>query len=338
MNSKSIQSQFESFIPKTIGHLRREYPNGVQHRLFGDQDIGCRPRQLHPAFYGCYDWHSAVHSHWQVARAIRHFPRATFVDAGIAALDSSLTPVNIATEVDYISNRTTFEMPYGMAWLLQLTAELREWNNTHALRWLDALSPLEKHAAAQFRVYLGKMGHPVRTGTHNQSAFSLGLAYDWALVASDDELLAQIRAKALQLFGSDQNAPFAYEPSGSDFLSPTLAEADLMRRVLVPDELAGWLVRFLGKHGQEQMKAHLQPVGVGDFSDGQLAHFAGLNMSRAWMLSKIATALPHNNSLATTFAQLAKRHQEQGLGSALHDDYMVSHWAPTFVIYLLTGR
>lgn len=336
--SLDTQSLFESFIPLTITNLHREYPNGIAHRLFDDSDVQCKPSQLHPAFYGCYDWHSAVHSHWQVARAIRLFPNAAFVADGITALNRSLTREKIATELAYLPQRQTYEMPYGMAWLLQLTAELHEWGSDNAQRWLSALTPLEDHAVVQFRKYLDKMERPVRTGTHNQTAFSLGLVWDWATETGDKAMQDQIRSRAIHYFGHNTNAPFAYEPSGTDFLSPTLAEADLMRRVLEQNEFSGWLSGFLGENGIEALQTYLQPVEVGDFSDGQLAHFAGLNMSRAWMLEKIAMTVHPNNPFQEPIAQLAQAHRDAGLGSALHEDYMVSHWAPTFVVYLLTKR
>lgn len=334
----TTKSKLEAFIPLTISNVHREYPNGIAHRLFDDADEACRPSLLHPAFYGCYDWHSAVHSHWQVVRAIRLFSDAAFVTDGRAALNRSLTHENIVTEVAYLHQRQTYEMPYGMAWLLQLTAELREWAGEDAQRWLMALKPLEDHAAEQFRGYLNKMEHPVRTGAHNQTAFSLGLVWDWAAEIGDRAMQEQIRSRAIHYFENDTDAPFAYEPSGTDFLSPTLGEADLMRRLLEPTEYANWLARFMGANGEERLQAYLQPVEVGDFSDGQLAHFAGLNMSRAWMLQKIAAAVPLSSSLATPITRLAQAHRNVGLGSALHKDYMVSHWAPTFVVYLLTER
>jgi len=328
---------FESFIPTTIVSLLRIYPNGILHKLDHDDDAR-PPLSLHPAFYGCYDWHSAVHSHWQLIRAIRTVPDGAFVSAAMDALNQTLTVENIAAEVDYLRGRPTFEMPYGMAWLLQLCAELREWQNEDALGWLSILSPLEMHAAAQFLAYLRKMPFPVRSGLHNQTAFSLGLVYDWAQIAGESELLGEICNRSGNFYLQDKDAPLAYEPSGSDFLSPTLAEADLMRRVLDQAEFVVWLDGFLGVDAAQRLTAHLQPVGIADYADGQLAHFTGLNMSRAWMLQKIGLALPADHLLRGDLLALAQRHQDAGIDSALHDDYMVSHWAPTFVVYLLTSR
>lgn len=329
------QTLFESFIPTTIDNILRVYPNGILHQMTSDEDA-LPPHVLHPAFYGCYDWHSAVHSHWQLIRAIQSFPNAPFAAPALAALQQTLTAENLATEMTYVADRDHFEMPYGMAWLLQLCAELREWDTDQARQWLNWLTPLEDHAAAQFAKYLNKMPFPVRTGLHNQTAFSLGLVFDWAQTAGRPDLLDLIRTRGRDFYLADRNAPLAYEPSGSDFLSPALAEADLMRRVLDQDEFVMWLDGFFGVDAAQKLTSHWQPVGIADFSDGQLAHFTGLNMSRAWMLRKIGRALPDDHHLRTVLLELAQTHQEVGIPSVLHEDYMVSHWAPTFVVYLLT--
>lgn len=335
---QSYQALFESFVPQTVDNLRREFPNGIQHRLFADDDTICKPRQLHPAFFGSYDWHSAVHSHWQVVRAIRFCPDAAFVPDALVALDRNLTEGHLAGEMAYLEQRPNFEMPYGMAWLLQLCTELRTWDHPKSQRWLAALRPLESHAVDRFRAYTTKMDYPVRTGLHNQSAFALGLACDWARSVGEGELASQIDVRARTYFGQDVNAPLAYEPSGTDFLSPALAEADLMRRVLPQNEFVDWLDQFLGQNGANRLQNTLKPVDIGDYADGQLVHFAGLNMSRAWMLAAIGSALPADLPLRHTVLSLAQQHQERGISSALHADYMVSHWAPTFVVYLLTER
>ncbi|MEM7131475.1 MAG: DUF2891 domain-containing protein [Chloroflexota bacterium] len=334
----SNQSLFESFIPVTMANLEREYPNGLLHRLFGDDDVVCQPSALHPAFYGCYDWHSSVHSFWQVVRAIRTYPHASYVDEGVALLHRCLTTEKIAVEMAYLAERGSFEMPYGMAWLLQLAAELREWATPQAQSWLSTLEPLEAHASNQFRHYLEKLPFPVRTGLHSQTAFALGLVYDWSQIALDLDLAAQVESRSRTFYLDDQNAPLVYEPSASDFLSPTLSEADLMRRVLGQVEFAEWLGKFLGEEVEDSLATYLQPVGIADFSDGQLAHFTGLNMSRAWMLKKIGQALPDSHHLVDPMLELAQQHQDAGTIHALHNDYMVSHWAPTFVVYLLTNR
>jgi hypothetical protein len=334
-----IQAIIEQLAPITIANIAREYPNGIMHHFVDvGEAISGTPATLHPAFYGCYDWHSAVHCHWQLVRAIRLYPAAAFVPAAIAALNRSLTVENIAVELRYVTQRPSYEMPYGMAWLLQLLAELREQDTAQSNEWQEILSPLETHAAARFRAYLQRLPYPVRTGLHNQTAFALALAWDWAQVAGDQELSALIGERARHFYLGDVAAPLAYEPSGSDFLSPALAEADLLCRILPAGEFSDWLWGFLGTAMVETLPQRLAPVHVVDFADGQLAHYSGLNISRAWMLRGIASALPAADVRKPMLTDLAQAHQALGLSDALHPDYMVSHWAPTFALYLLSNR
>lgn len=326
-------------LPQTLANLLREYPNGIQHSFVAEgETLSCTPASLHPAFYGCYDWHSAVHSCWQVVRAIRLLPDGSFVPQATALLNHLLTAENLAVEMAYIAPRPDYETPYGMAWLLQLLAELREAEGQPFASWRDVLTPLEKHAAARFRRYAARLPFPVRTGLHNQSAFSLRLVWDWTQTAGDDELAETVATHARRLYLADRDAPLAYEPSGSDFLSPSLAQADLLRRVLSQAEFSDWLTGFYGEDMVESLPRRLAPVQVVDPADGQLAHFAGLNLSRAWMLQGIATALADDDPRRAALLSLAEAHVAAGLPDALHPDYMISHWAPTFALYLLTHR
>lgn len=326
-------------LPQTLANLLREYPNGIQHGFVAEgETLSCTPASLHLAFYGCYDWHSAVHGVWQVVRAIRLIPNGDFVPAAVETLNRLLTPDNLAVELAYVTARPGYEMPYGMAWLLRLTAELREAEDEPFAAWRSALTALESHAAARFRRYVARLPYPVRTGLHSQTAFSLGLAWDWAQTAGDSELTALIDTHSRRLFLADRDAPLAFEPSASDFLSPSLAEADLLRRVLPRPELTTWLTGFFGEGMVETLPARLAPVQVVDPADGQLAHFAGLNLSRAWMLQGIASALADDDPRRAVILSLAEAHASAGLPDTLHPDYMVSHWAPSFALYFLTGR
>jgi len=327
----------EQAVPVTIGNLHREYPNGIQYHWLEATTL-LSPSALHPAFYGCYDWHSAVHCHWQLLRAIRLYPDAPFVAAATAALDRSFTAANIASELAHVQQRPSFEMPYGMAWLLQLMAELREQSSPLVDAWRTILTPLEAHAAHRFRAYVTHLPYPVRSGLHNQTAFSLGLAWDWARTAGDQELLDLLGARAQHFYLADVAAPLEYEPSGTDFLSPALAEADLLRRVLPPEQFGAWLWEFLGQDMLDTLAARLALVHVVDFADGQLSHYSGLNSSRAWMLEGIASVLPMDDPRRALLLDLATQHRTLGLPDALHPDYMVSHWAPTFALYLISGR
>src|SRR5712691_7170904 len=224
----------------------REYPNKIAHVLSGEDDVR-PPHVLTPAFYGCYDWHSAVHGHWLLARLARSFPTAPFAAPARAALAKSLTTVNIAGEVAYLlgKGRTTFERPYGLAWVLQLAAELRDWDDPDARVWAGALSPLEAEAALRFEQWLPKLARPIRIGEHDQTAFAFALVLDWAESAGQARTRDVVAARARDFYLEDRDCPLRYEPSGQDFLSPCLAEADLMRRLLTPARFATWLSAFL---------------------------------------------------------------------------------------------
>lgn len=272
---------------KTVELIDREYPNGIRLTLHGPPRSRITPRAIYPAFFGCYDWHSAVHSHWQIVRALRYTDDAAFETAVRAAAAEHLTPGNIATEMVWVHERPAFEMPYGMAWLLRLCRELRDWDDPQGQDWLAALAPMERHAIDRFERYCERLVLPVRGGMHNQSAFSLGLVWD---SVDDPHLRDLITDAARRWFGDDTDVDTGYEPSAADFLSPSLSEADLMRRVLPTDEFVPWPDGF-APAGFDM----LRPVEVVDPSDGQLAHWAGLNLSRSWMMSSIAAALPDDH-------------------------------------------
>jgi len=254
-------------------------------------------------------------------RALRLYPDAPFAPAATAALNRSFTPANIAGELAYLRQRPGFELPYGMAWLLQLLGELRQQAAPQTDHWRNILAPLENHATERLRHYLARLPYPIRSGVHNQSAFAMTLALDWAHTANDESLATLIADKALAFFAADRDAPLAYEPSGADFLSPTLAEADLVRRLLPQADFSRWLWQFWGPYTLETLPRCLTPLQVVDFSDGQLAHFTGLNLSRAWMLAGIAAALLATGPRRLVLPHLAHQHRETGLRDALHQSY-----------------
>ena len=315
----------EHLVGMALACVGREYPNHVSHLMASDSDAA-PPRKLTPAFFGCFDWHSAVHSHWLLARMCRLEPGADYAAKARAALARALTPENLAAEFDYLAARPAFERPYGMAWLLQLVAELHEWEDRDAQTWRDTLRPLEGHAAAVFENYLPKLSHPVRSGTHDQTAFSLGLVHDWARITGASQVRGLVERRSRAFYARDRCAPLSYEPSGHDFLSPSLAEADLMRRVLPPDAYRDWYAGFLGTF-------ELDPVTVPDAGDGHLVHLAGLNLSRAWMLEGIASAAP-----AGSLAAMITRHRAAGLAAFDSLTYAGAHWLATFAAYLTTRR
>ena len=318
--------------------IGREYPSHVSHALFSDADAH-PPRELTPAFFGSFDWHSAVHGHWTLARLARLELEAAFAPEARAALARSLTPERIAGELAYVSakGREGFERPYGLAWLLQLAAELREWEDPDAVRWREALAPLEAHAARRLAEWLPRLHWPVRSGEHSQTAFALGLALDWAKTAGED-LGSLIESRARELYGNDVAAPVAYEPSGHDFLSPALGEADLMRRVLPPGEFKAWLDRFLPGLGDETSRRWLTPVVSPDPSDGKLSHLDGLSLSRAWMLEGVAAGLPEADPRRAFLAAAAIDHGAAGLAAVTGEHYAGAHWLGSFAVYLTTRR
>ncbi len=319
----------ERFANLALACVHKEYPNHIGHTLNSDADVK-PPRELTPAFYGCYDWHSCVHGHWLLARLARTFPGAPFVPQARAALQDDITPEHIAGEVAYIrgAGRTSFERPYGLAWLLQLGAELREWNDPMAQRLATTLQPLEDAAGDRLKTWLPKLTAPIRIGEHDQSAFSFGLILD---STNDPKLAELVRERSRAFFLKDRNCPLAYEPSGEDFLSPCLAEADLMRRVLPKREYAAWLTKFLPK-------IDVQPAVVTDPSDPKLAHLDGLNLSRAWMLEGIVSGLPKGDPRIPHLRALAKEHADAGLAAVTGEHYEGGHWLGSYAVYLTTHR
>jgi hypothetical protein len=327
------------FAALALDCVHKEYPNKIAHVLSGDQDVHA-PRDLTPAFYGCYDWHSSVHGHWLLVRLARKFPNASFVAQARAAVGQSLTPEHVAGEVAYMAGagRASFERPYGLAWLLQLGAELREWDDPQAKAWAAALKPLENAAVQRLGDWLPKLAKPIRIGEHDQTAFSFGLILDWARTAGErataDLLVSRIRDFYLQ----DKGCPFSWEPSGQDFLSPCLAEADVMRRVLPPAEFATWLAAFLPVIPKDGTAGWLAPAVVSDPGDPKLAHLDGLNLSRAWMLEGIASGLPTNDARLRSLRAAAVRHRDAGLRAVTGEHYEGGHWLGSFATYLVTER
>jgi len=317
--------------------VHREYPNQISHTLQRDADAR-PPRELTPAFYGCYDWHSSVHGHWLLARLAQGLPETPIAERARAALTRTLTSQNIAGEVAYLSEagRAAFERPYGLAWLLALAAELRSWDDPQARQWSQTLRPLETAAAKRFTVWLPKLRYPIRTGEHSQSAFAFGLIHDWAAVAGAAGMLSLLEVCARAHYLRDRNGPLSYEPSGQDLLSPCLAEADFMRRILPPDEFSKWLKRFLPSIPVNGRADWLAPGEGTDRSDPKLAHIDGLNLSRAWMLQGIASGLPPDDPRLGALCAAAAAHATAALPAVTSEHYEGGHWLGTFAVYLLT--
>lgn len=327
------------FAGLALGCVHKEYPNKIAHVLSSDGDVK-PPRELTPAFYGCYDWHSAVHGHWLLARLARTFPDAPFAAMARKAIARSLTAEHIAAEVRYLGGpgRTSFERPYGLAWLLQLAAELREWDDPQARQWARTLGPLEQAAAARLTDWLPKLSNPIRIGEHDQTAFSFGLILDWARTAGDSAMTDLLTARVKAFYERDRDCPMAYEPSGQDFLSPCLAEADLMRRVMPPPRFAEWLRAFLPRIPTDGSSSWLAPAVVTDPTDPKLAHLDGLNLSRAWMLDGIVQGLPQSDARRSALQAAALSHRTAGLKSVTGEHYEGGHWLGSFAVYLTTAR
>ena len=323
------------FARLALDCVHLEYPNKVAHVLQSDADAR-PPRELTPAFYGCYDWHSSVHGHWLLARLARLFPEAEFAAAARAALARSLTPANVAAEVAYLRGpgRTSFERPYGLAWLLQLAAELRSWDDPQAREWAATLVPLEIESAQRIMAWLPKLQYPIRSGEHSQTAFAFGLIADWAQVRGDVGMVRLLEQRARAFYLDDRDCALAYEPSGEDFLSPCLAEADFMRRVLPQAEYAAWLGRFLPTLPRTGRADWLPPGVVTDRSDPKLAHIDGLNLSRAWMLEGIASGLPERDARRAGLLAAARAHAAAALPAVTGEHYEGGHWLGTFAVYL----
>ena len=332
-------SAAERFAKLALACVHKEYPNKISHVLNSDADVA-PPRKLTPAFCGCYDWHSSVHGQWLLVRLLRTFPDASFAKAARDALKESLTAENLKAEAAYLrgDGRASFERPYGLAWLLQLRAELREWDDPQAREMLANLKPLEDAVLERLNTWLPKLSHPIRIGEHNQTAFALGLILDYAHGKNDEGVVKLAADSARKFFSADKNCPLAYEPSGEDFLSPCLGEADVMRRVLTKAEFAKWLTEFLPQIPRTAT-ANWLPVTVSpDPSDPKLAHLDGLNLSRAWMLEGIASVLPNEDSRRPALEAAAEAHRRAGLAAVTGAHYEGGHWLGSFAVYLTTKR
>jgi hypothetical protein len=330
--------QARPFARLALDCVQRELPNSIAHLINEPGDVR-RPRELHPAFYGCLDWHSAVHGHWLLVRLLRTVPGLPEAAEIRAALDANLTAASIAGEVAYFAapRRAAYERTYGWAWLLQLAAELHDWRDDDARRWAASLQPLTDVIVARYLAFLPRQTYPIRTGVHANTAFGLALALDFARATGHAALEALLVERATAYYAADRDVPAAWEPGGEDFLSPSLMEADLMRRVLPPAEFASWLHAFLPR-GLPPSLEH--PAIVSDRSDPKLAHLDGLNLSRAWCLRAIASVLPAteapaDSALRAELAAAAEAHAAAGLAHVATGDYMGEHWLASFAVYLL---
>lgn len=330
-------AQASKLVALSLKCVAREYPNKPSDVQSSDADL-LPPRRLHPAFFGCFDWHSSVHGHWTLVRILKRFPKLPEAGRIRAALSASLAPERIRGEVAYFTteNRRLFERPYGWGWLLRLAAELRAFDDTDAKRWAAALLPLERRVVELTLGYLPRLSLPVRAGTHHSTAFALVHVRDYARVAGNQALLAAVDEAARRFFLGDRGCPTDYEPSGEDFVSPCLAEADLMRRVLPPDELGRWLDGFLPPLASPRFQSMRRPPEIRDVKDAKLVHLIGLMFHRAWTLQGLAGALGPGDPRKASLGQLATIHEHEGLRLLFTRDYGGSHWLASFAVYSLS--
>jgi hypothetical protein len=317
--------------------MSKEYPNKPEHVMAGPDDVK-GPAALHPAFYGCYDWHSSVHGHWMVARLLRLFPDLPEADEIRAVLGDHLTAENLKAEADYFARKESksFERPYGWAWLLKLAEELEGWDDPDARRWSKDLRPLADRIVSQYLEFFPKQTYPIRTGVHPNTAFGLAFAHDYARAVGDTRLKGLVEERARAYFDGDADVPAAWEPGGADFFSPSLMEADLMRRVLSPAQFQAWFARFLPGASRGEPKSLFAPATVTDRSDMQLVHLDGLNLSRAWGMRSIAAGLPADDPARAVLASSATLHAEAALDHVASGDYSGEHWLASFAVYLLS--
>jgi hypothetical protein len=332
--NETTAAQFAQLV---LNCVEQEYPNSNLYWADSDEDIK-PPRELTPAFYGCLDWHSAVHGHWLLVRLMRHFPEASFSEAAKQALNRSLTPEKIQGEIAHFQRLPFYEFPYGISWLLQLAAELHEWNDAQAKQWLIVLEPLEKLIAGNLQRWIKALTRPDRTGMHNQTAFAFGLMLDWARITENEDFAELVENKAQQFYLGDRNYSLQFEPLGYDFLSPSLAEADLMRRILPTTAFTDWLTNFLPQIPVENTANWLEPVKVDNPQDYMQSHFHGLNLSRAWMLEGIISGLSKSDRRTETLRSAAVQHRQTGLAHIVSEHYAATHWVGTFAVYLTTNR
>jgi hypothetical protein len=322
------------FARAALGHVTREYPGKLDHVLTGPEDLAT-PRVLHPIFFGSFDWHSCVHAYWLLARLLRICPELADADRIRELFATSFTRDNVAVEVAYLLRpfTRTFERPYGWAWLLKLAAELQAHPHDAGARWSTALQPLTDAFAERLRDFLPKARYPIRSGVHSSTAFALTLAMDYAQTSNDVGLAGALTGAAHGWYLADADCQ-AWEPNGEDFLSPCLIEAECMRRMLPPEQFAGWFSRFLPRLTQREPRTLFQPVVASDRSDGKIAHLDGLNLSRAWCWSRLAGALPGADPRVAIMRDVATVH----LAASIHhlaEDYMGEHWLASFALLAL---
>ena len=325
------------FSRLALGCIHREYPNKPSHVMNDEKEV-LGPKALHPVFYGCFDWHSSVHGHWMLVRLLRLFPDLPEEREIRTALNENLTAENVQVEVEYLQqpNRKSFERTYGWAWLLKLAEELNAWDDSEGRVWLENLSPLVQEIVDRYQNFLPLQTYPIRTGVHPNTAFGIAFALDYARTVGDAGLEAVLVERSTTYYGDDNEYPALWEPGGEDFFSPCMMEADLMRRVMDPAEFRKWFHPFLPGLARGEPRSLLEPVTVTDRSDPKIVHLDGVNLSRAWCMVGVASALPADDPARKVLIDSAIRHAEDALVHVASGNYEGEHWLASFAVYMLS--
>jgi hypothetical protein len=331
-------SAASNFAQLALRCIQKEYPNKPDHVLNAPKDVK-DPKYFHPAFYGCFDWHSCVHGHWMLVRLIKMFPNLPEASAIRGALNKDLTAVNIAAEVRYFGQpgRKSFERTYGWAWLLKFAQELHEWDDPDSHRWYANLKPLADVIVNHYEDFLPKQNYPIRTGVHPNTAFGIAFALDYARSVHDTRLDSLLVERSKSYYFSDKDCPISWEPGGEDFFSPCLEEADLMRRVLGSAEFEPWLRSFMPHLLDKDGAITFVPATVTDRTDPKLVHLDGLNLSRGWCMMGIASVLPQQDPLRHALIVSASQHAGSSLKYVASGNYEGEHWLASFAVYLLSS-
>jgi hypothetical protein len=331
------QQAASSFARLALGCVHKEYPNKPGHVMNDEKEVQ-NPRALHPVFYGCFDWHSAVHGHWMLVRVLKLFPDLPEQDEIRQALDENIAARNVLLEVEYLNqpNRKSFERTYGWAWLLKLAEELQGWDDPDGRRWAENLAPLTKAIVERYMDFLPRQTYPIRTGVHPNTAFGIAFAWDYANAVGQRKLESVLVERSMMYYGNDAMYPAAWEPGGEDFFSACLMEADLMRRVMKPVDFAAWFDRFLPALKDGEPRSILEPAIVADRTDPKIVHLDGLNLSRAWCMMGIASALPVDSPARVILTDAAERHAKDALSHVASGNYEGEHWLASFAVYMLS--
>lgn len=339
LGDRLTAKQVEMFANLALKNIQTEYPN-KPNNVIADAKGVRSPKTMHPAFYGCFDWHSSVHGHWMLVKLLKAYPDHPVGSKIREKLGQNLTAENLKGELSYFLEKEakSYERTYGWAWYLTLAAELEGWDDQQGKQWREHLRELEALLVKRTVEYLPKLTYPIRTGIHPDTGFALGQILDYARTVKNKQLESLIVKRAKEYYANDTDYPTKYEPSGQDFFSSCLNEADLMRRVLNQEEFIQWFDKFLPKLKSGDGGNLLTPVTVSDVTDGYIVHLAGLDLSRAWCMQGIASALPADDPRVELLRKSASGHADLGFQYVFSGHYEGDHWLATFAIYLLESH